>query len=93
MKQNIVHAAPLKQSVQHLTVEAVRGKTVFVRSDLNVPLSESLQVTDDTRLREAVPTVKLLLSHGARVLLASHLVGFGTAAVQHCSMLDRLCTS
>ena len=75
MKQNIVHAAPLKQSVQNLRPDEVRGKTVLVRADLNVPLSENLQVTDDTRLREAVPTVKLLLSHGARVLLASHLVG------------------
>ena len=70
-----MHAAPFKRSVQNLRPEDVRGKTVLVRADLNVPLSESLEVTDDTRLREATPTVKLLLSHGARVLLASHLVG------------------
>ena len=70
-----MHAAPFKRSVQSVRPEELRGKTVLVRADLNVPLSESLEVTDDTRLREATPTVKLLLSHGARVLLASHLVG------------------
>lgn len=45
-----------------------------VRADLNVPLSKSRTVEDDTRIKEAVPTLRYLLERGAKVLLCSHLV-------------------
>jgi len=48
------------------------GKTVLVRSDLNVPL-DGTTITDDGRVRAAVPTIKALLSAGAKVVVAAHL--------------------
>ena len=51
----------------------VAGKKVLVRCDFNVPLSGD-QITDDRRITEALPTIKYLISEGAIVILASHLV-------------------
>ena len=49
------------------------GKRVFVRVDFNVPLDEQRNVTDDTRIREALPTLKRVLQIGGKLIVASHL--------------------
>jgi phosphoglycerate kinase len=53
----------------------VKGKRVFLRVDFNVPLTKEApySITDDTRIRAAIPTINALLARGARLIIASHL--------------------
>ncbi|MET9920570.1 phosphoglycerate kinase [Streptomyces sp. NPDC006435] len=60
------------KTIDQLLAEGVTGKRVFVRADLNVPLSGTT-ITDDGRIRAVQPTVEKLAAAGARVVVASHL--------------------
>lgn len=51
----------------------VKGKTVFLRVDFNVPLDENLNIRDDTRIQASLPTINYLLKNRARLVVASHL--------------------
>jgi phosphoglycerate kinase len=62
-----------KKSIANLTAADLSGKRVLVRVDFNVPLDESGKITDDTRIRAALPTIQDLISKEARVILCSHM--------------------
>ena len=51
----------------------VKGKKVLVRCDFNVPLDENGNITDENRIMGALPTIKYLMEHGAKVILCSHM--------------------
>ena len=49
------------------------GKKALIRVDFNVPLNEKFEITDDTRIRAAIPTIQKILKDGGSVILMSHL--------------------
>ncbi len=57
---------------KRMTDVDLRGKRVFIRADLNVPIEDG-RITDDTRIRASVPAIKLALDQGAAVMITSHL--------------------
>jgi len=62
-----------KKTIKDLNKNQLEGKRVLVRVDFNVPLNEELEITDDTRIKAALSTIKYLMSHQAKVVLMSHL--------------------
>ena len=59
--------------MQSIETYDFKGKKAIIRVDFNVPLNEQFEVTDDTRIRAAVPTIKKVLAGGGAVILMSHL--------------------
>jgi len=58
---------------KRLVDQALAGKRVFIRADLNIPLNDDGAITDDTRIRASVPGIRLALDAGAAVMVTSHL--------------------
>ena len=65
----------IKDILGKLTIEdiAIKGKKVFIRADFNVPFDDNMVITDDRRIRSALPTINYAIDEGAKVILASHL--------------------
>mmetsp|Transcript_2879 Transcript_2879/g.3394 ORF Transcript_2879/g.3394 Transcript_2879/m.3394 type:complete len:442 (+) Transcript_2879:168-1493(+) len=61
-----------KKSIEDLSDDELKGKKVLIRCDVNVPL-DGKKITDDTRIRSSIPTIKYLMSKGAIVSVCSHL--------------------
>ena len=58
------------KSIKDIDIE---DKSVFIRVDLNVPLDEHQNITDDTRIRAVLPTIQYALDHNAKIIVASHM--------------------
>lgn len=71
-KTNITEINPVtKKTVANLSASDLSGKKVLMRADFNVPVDNG-SITDDTRIRAAIPTIQDLISKGAKVILTSH---------------------
>ena len=63
----------MNNGIKFIDELALKGKSVFIRVDFNVPLDENNNITDDTRIRSVLPTINFALDEHAKVILASHL--------------------
>ena len=63
----------VKTLAQLVEQNALNGKRVFIRADLNVPFNDAGQISDDTRVRASIPAIKMALDGGAAVMITSHL--------------------
>ncbi len=70
LPHSVILLAMPKLSIRDLDLS---GKRVLIRVDFNVPLSKEGTITDDTRIRETVPTIEYALRRKAKVILAAHL--------------------
>lgn len=67
-------SAARKMTLSDLNVTHLKGKNVLVRVDFNVPVNKQTgEISDDTRIRAALPSIEYLTEHGARVILATHM--------------------
>jgi phosphoglycerate kinase len=64
---------PLRHAMLFLKDLDLKGKTVFLRVDFNVPLDDERNIRDDTRIKAALPTINFLLGQKAKLIIASHL--------------------
>lgn len=62
---------------QHIDSYDFAGKKAIVRVDFNVPLDDKFEITDDTRIRAAIPTLKKVLAGGGSLIIMSHLAPEG----------------
>jgi phosphoglycerate kinase len=60
-------------TIQTVDQIEVKGKRVFIRVDFNVPFNEKNEITDDTRIVQSIPTIRLVIERGGKSILASHL--------------------
>ena len=63
----------VKTLAQLVEQNALNGKRVFIRADLNVPFNDAGQISDDTRIRASIPAIQMALDAGAAVMVTSHL--------------------
>ena len=59
--------------MQTISTYNFKGKKALIRVDFNVPLNENLEITDDTRMRAALPTIKKVIEGGGSPIIMSHL--------------------
>ena len=69
----MLNRSRLQVSIRSITDLEIRGRRVLVRVDYNVPLDDGGRITDDTRIRASLPTVRHILDHGGRAVLMTHL--------------------
>jgi len=60
-------------AIKYIDALDLKGKKVFIRADFNVPLDNNQNITDDTRIRETIPTINYVLDKGGAAIVASHL--------------------
>jgi phosphoglycerate kinase len=70
VKQILIKNSKIMQTIEKFNF---LGQKAFVRVDFNVPLDENFNITDDTRIRAAIPTLKKILADGGSVIIGSHL--------------------